>query len=82
MPDAGRPMYRLLLKAEPPRGWLSPPVVRLRIALKVMLRAFGLRAVEVKEVEAGGQEPEKADGPGLQPETRGRCRMGGKMPRR
>jgi hypothetical protein len=50
-----RPEYEVRLRAEPPRGWLAPPVVRLRIALKVLLRAFGFRAVEVREVTPDGQ---------------------------
>jgi hypothetical protein len=28
-------------------NWLSPPTQRLRLALKVLLRGFGLRAINV-----------------------------------
>jgi hypothetical protein len=32
-------------------GWQTTPTQRLRLALKVLLRAFGLRCVDAKPVE-------------------------------
>jgi hypothetical protein len=48
---ADRPCdYRVTLRPLPSDG--RPPTIRLRLFLKVALRAFGLRAVEVEEVSA------------------------------
>ncbi len=38
-------MERFTIIVEPIPGWRVPGVVRLRRALKVMLRAFGLRCI-------------------------------------
>lgn len=37
--------------------WHTTPVQRLRIALKVLLRAFGLRATQVREVDDPEPDP-------------------------
>jgi hypothetical protein len=54
--SADRPIFSLLLKAEPTRPGGAPPVTRLRSALKVLLRAFGLRALSVKELPSVGED--------------------------
>jgi hypothetical protein len=46
MPDRER--FALVLQAEP---WTTPAVSRLRRALKLLLRSFGLRCVECREVK-------------------------------
>jgi hypothetical protein len=43
-----RPRYRLELEAKPAG---VPPDVRLRRALKVLLRAFGLKCLSAREVK-------------------------------
>jgi hypothetical protein len=48
--------WTLQLRPEP--GHAAPPDVRLRRALKVLLRGFGLRVVEIREVEAGDEAKE------------------------
>ena len=46
------------LELEPlPTGWRTPPEQRLRLALKVLLRAFGLRCTVVKVVPPPEPEP-------------------------
>ncbi len=44
----GGEQYQLTLEAAPSDE--APPVIRLRSALKVLLRAFGLRCREVRDV--------------------------------
>jgi hypothetical protein len=39
--------YRLELEPTP-GNWQTPPVQRLRFALKVLLRAFGLRCIQCR----------------------------------
>jgi hypothetical protein len=41
--------YELVLRAEP---WSVPAIIRLRRLLKLALRSFGLRCVELKELPA------------------------------
>ena len=41
-----------------PGNWSTPAVQRLRIALKVLLRAFGLRAVECRPVLLAPAQPQ------------------------
>ena len=48
--DTRKTWFALTLRPEP-GNWQTPPVQRLRIALKVLLRAFGLRAVSVTPQE-------------------------------
>jgi hypothetical protein len=50
------PTYRLTLKdaGSPWEGPTVPVEVRLRRALKCLLRSFGLRCVAVEEMPAGG----------------------------
>ena len=53
------PKLTFTLELEPlPTGWRTPPEQRLRLALKVLLRAFGLRCTVVKAVPP----PEPAPG--------------------
>lgn len=42
-----RPRYRLVLRAE---ADTVPATIRMRAALKMLLRSFGLRCVEIVEV--------------------------------
>lgn len=56
---AQQPRYRLLLQAQ---AGPVPAVVRLRRALKCLLRSFGLKCVAVEEVwteqaDASGESP-------------------------
>lgn len=46
-----RPTFRLVLRPEPD---VADPVLALRAFLKVALRSYGLRAVEVVEVPEEG----------------------------
>jgi len=46
-PPTPRPVYVVELTTEP--GFTAPPDVRLRRALKLLLRSFGLRCVGVRE---------------------------------
>ena len=57
MPEPGR--FLVELQAVGPDH--VPVVVRLRRLLKVALRAFGLRAVKVEQVEPAGDGPAVAD---------------------
>jgi hypothetical protein len=57
VPEPAR--YRVELRAVGPDD--VPVVVRLRRLLKVALRAFGLRAVRVEQVEPAGNEPAVTD---------------------
>jgi hypothetical protein len=52
--------FTLILRAEP-GNWRTSPVLRLRGALKTLLRAFGLRCLSVKpiDVTAGTQRTGK-----------------------
>ena len=43
-----------------PGNWHTPPVQRLRLALKVLLRGFGLRAIACR---AQPHQQREADGP-------------------
>jgi hypothetical protein len=52
--DEQRPTYRLTLRAEPPGHDGAPATIRLRRLLKCLLRAFGFRCVEVREVGYDG----------------------------
>lgn len=44
------PIFTVQLRAEP--GHTAPAIVRLRRALKTLLRSFGLRALQVQEAPA------------------------------
>ena len=57
MPESAR--YRVELRAVGPDD--VPVVIRLRRLLKVALRAFGLRAVKVEQVEPAGDGPVVTD---------------------
>jgi hypothetical protein len=59
---AERGVYRITLETT----WSSaPPIIQLRRALKVLLRSFGLRCLEVAEVpaEASGDDVEEPEPP-------------------
>jgi hypothetical protein len=45
---ASREKFALVLQAE---AWSTPAVIRLRRALKLLLRSFGLRCLDVREVK-------------------------------
>lgn len=45
---------RFIVSLTPIPGWRTPPIIRLRSALKQLLRTHGLRAVEV--IPADGQQ--------------------------
>lgn len=47
------PRFAIMIEAKPDT---VPATTRLRRALKVLLRAFGLRCVEIREVPANGDE--------------------------
>ena len=54
-PDPGEPRYVVTLRVVADPVWPARPrpvPIRLRAALKVLLRSFGLRAVSVEEVDA------------------------------
>jgi hypothetical protein len=51
------PHYTLTLRAEPGH-WQAPPEQRLRLALKSLLRAYGLRCTDCRP--AGTQNPPTA----------------------
>jgi hypothetical protein len=57
-PDT-RPVYALVLRALP---WSTPPIHRLRSALKCLLRTFGLRCTDLRLIApdppANGQPPD------------------------
>jgi len=48
-----QPDYRVVLRPLP--GWTTPAIVRLRRALKMLLRGFGLRCIEVCEIPPIGE---------------------------
>ena len=48
-PTQVRPVFRLTLRPEP---HVTDPVRALRLALKVLLRRFGLRCISVEEVQS------------------------------
>jgi hypothetical protein len=48
MSDTDRPVYHLTLRSEP--GQAAPVEVRLRRALKCLLRTFGFRCVGIMDV--------------------------------
>jgi hypothetical protein len=57
MSTEDRPVYRLEIRSEP--GQQVPEAVRLRSALKLLLRAFGFRCLVIREVESpmlGGRQ--------------------------
>jgi hypothetical protein len=58
-PQPDRPTFRLTLRAE--RGWTAPPVVRLRRLAKALLRAYGFRLLEVRELAADGTADRERD---------------------
>lgn len=60
MTDAPDPRYALTLAPLP--GWPTPPVVRLRGALKVLLRGFGLRCLEVSQLPGMTETPNNTPG--------------------
>ncbi|HET6324803.1 MAG TPA: hypothetical protein VFG04_08890 [Planctomycetaceae bacterium] len=49
--------FRLTIESSP--GWSVPAVVRVRRALKVLLRAFGLKCVDLAEVDRVEQQREQ-----------------------
>ena len=44
-----------------PGNWQTPPVQRLRLALKVLLRGFGLRAVRCSPISGHDSRPARKD---------------------
>lgn len=48
-----KPRYHLELEPVP-GNWRTPPLQRLRAALKCLLRAFGLRAIVCRPVQGEG----------------------------
>jgi hypothetical protein len=53
-----QPVYHLTLT--PQAGhWQAPPVQRLRLALKVLLRGFGLRCTECRPCSTEKAQPVK-----------------------
>jgi hypothetical protein len=59
------------LKGWPSNGETIPPDVRLRAALKGLLRRHGLRCVEARAIEPNATRTERNTDP---PEGKGRCR--------
>ncbi len=57
-----QPDCEFALRLRPVPGWSTPAVERLRLAAKVLLRGFGLRAIECRPVPP----PASADGPDWQ----------------
>jgi hypothetical protein len=55
----------------PSNGKAIPPEVRLRVALKSLLRRHGLRCVEARAIEPNATRTERNTDP---PEGKGRCR--------
>jgi hypothetical protein len=63
MPGGPQPDFRLTLRALP--GWSTDPVIRLRHALKQLLRQHGLRCVEAVDLpRPGAQAAAGARAPG------------------
>lgn len=60
-----KPTFRLTIQAQP---GASPPVNRLRAALKCLLRSFGMKCIEVQELPASSPSV-KADPHGDQDEA-------------
>ncbi len=50
-PPADRPVFTLTLRGEP--GWTTPAVVRFRRLLKAMLRQWGFRVLDARELSSG-----------------------------
>lgn len=70
-------MTRWTIQIQPVPGWSVPPIVRLRGALKVLLRTFGLRCVSILEDDtcdapAGAATADGADAPVARAATGGR----------
>jgi hypothetical protein len=63
-PRPDRQRFALVVEAQPDE---VPAVVRLRRALKVLLRSFRLRAIRAEEVPAALVEGEQAPAPGPGP---------------
>ncbi len=59
------------LEGWPSNGETIPPEVRLRVALKSLLRRHGLRCVEARAIEPNATRTERNTDP---PEGKGRCR--------
>lgn len=47
------------LTLRPLPGWDVPAIIRLRKFLKMALRSYGLRCVEIRPAEAGGTTSDK-----------------------
>jgi hypothetical protein len=60
MSDPSKPRYRLTLEALKSN---TPPVVRLRVALKRLLRSFNLRCTMVEFLDADQAEAGNQDAP-------------------
>jgi hypothetical protein len=52
--DTSSHRFTLTLRPEP-RNWQTPPVQRLRLALKILLRGFGLRAVACRPLASADE---------------------------
>lgn len=66
MPErpAAPPSFRIVLRDVGGSGWRSPAEVRLRQALKVLLRQFGLRCESVEphsESDDASESPESSE---------------------
>jgi hypothetical protein len=70
-PDPEQPRYRITLRALP--GGESPPATRLKLALKVLLRRFGLKCEfieEVKPLQEGSRDAGTESNPGREDQDR------------
>jgi hypothetical protein len=56
-----RPVWVLTVRPLPTRYGDAPPEVRLRRALKCLLRTFGLRCVRVEDVSADPEAEPSSD---------------------
>ena len=61
------PTYTLTLASAP--GWSAPVTVRLRKALKVLLRSFGLRVLSIVEDSATARPLSRWSEPTMRPST-------------
>jgi hypothetical protein len=58
-----RPSFTLILRAETGSRWRSPAHKRLAMALKTLLRAYGMRCVSAVPGDAGPLSPAKPEEP-------------------